>query len=397
LSGLRGWRVVVFMLNNFGGMSGGDKFAFEVFGRFRRLQVWWVGTMAARPGWRAVTLRLRPKGLGFLPYLLVSPFWALLSARRLLSGRTIAFSSGDFVNDVLAGFIAKRIFRCRWVAISHMSLISRSRWLSPWARVNRYSQFLSYALMRSADLVLVVDEVTKEDLKRLGVDEGKIFVTRNGVDRVRRAMEGGIKRYDAVFVVSRWHPQKGVQYIPYIWRRLQSEMGAAPSLAIVGRVPGEVVKEFKAMPFGDRVSFLGFLSEDEKFKTISESKVLIMPSTYEAFPIVMLEALSVGTPVLAFDVGAARMDGVRLVRAGDADAFADALRELLTDQKMYAKLAEAARLSDAYSWDSISSEVERLFLGVAAGRSGPVNSATQRAAEATRMGEHGAIQGGSPA
>jgi len=187
-----------------------------------------------------------------------------------------------------------------------------------------------------------------------------------------------------------------VQYIPYIWRRLQSEMGVAPSLAIVGKVPGEVVKEFKAMRFGDRVSFLGFLSEDEKFKTISESKVLIMPSTYEAFPIVMLEALSVGTPVLAFDVGVARMDGVRLVRAGDVDAFADALRELLTDQKMYAKLAEAARLSDAYSWDSISSEVERLFLGVAAGRAGPVNSATQRAAEATRMGEHGTIQGGRP-
>ena len=197
MNGLRGWRVVVFMLSNFGGMSGGDKFAFEVFGRFRRLQVWWVGTMAARPGWMAVTLRLRPKGLGFLPYLLVSPFWALLSARRFLSGRTIAFSSSDFVNDVLAGFMAKRIFRCRWVAISHMSLISRSRWLSPWARVNRYSQFLSYALMRSADLVLVVDKVTKEDLKRLGVDEGKICVTRNGIDRVRRAIEGGIKRYDA--------------------------------------------------------------------------------------------------------------------------------------------------------------------------------------------------------
>jgi len=366
------------MLNNFGGMSGGDKFAFEVFSRFRYFQVWWVGSMAARPSWKAVGHRLRPKGLGFLPYLLVSPFWALLSARGVFSGQTIVFSSSDFLNDVLAGYMAKRIFNCKWVAISHMSLISRKRWLSPWARVNRYSQFLSFALMRSADLVLAVDKVTKADLERLGVEDGKIFLTRNGVDQVRRAMEKGTKRYDAVFVVSRWHPQKGVQYIPYIWRRLQLEMGVAPSLAIIGKVPGKVVKEFEAMHFGDSVSFLGFLSEDEKFKTISESKVLIMPSTYEAFPIVVLEALSVGTPVLAFDVGLAHMDGVRMVKAGDINAFADVLKELLTDQKAYAELAAAARLSDAYSWDSISSELERLFFGVATERADSVKGVTQR-------------------
>ena len=74
--------------------------------------------------------------------------------------------------------------------------------------------------------------------------------------------------------------------------------------------------------------------------------VATLPSRDDPFPLVVLESMALGTPVVAFDVGAVALqvgDAGVLVPAGEVDAFADAVVHLLTDEDERTRLGEAAR------------------------------------------------------
>ena len=88
--------------------------------------------------------------------------------------------------------------------------------------------------------------------------------------------------------------------------------------------------------------------------------VFALPSLAEAFPYVVLEAMSVGTPVVASDVGGvgeAVRDGRdgRLLAAGDPKALADAINDLLGDRDTRARYGEsaAARVRESFTIDSM--------------------------------------------
>ncbi|NON61663.1 glycosyltransferase, partial [Acidianus sp. RZ1] len=52
----------------------------------------------------------------------------------------------------------------------------------------------------------------------------------------------------------------------------------------------------------ENVEYLGFVSEEEKYKVLSKAKVLIYPSHSDSFSQVILQSLAVGTPVVAYDL-----------------------------------------------------------------------------------------------
>lgn len=100
---------------------------------------------------------------------------------------------------------------------------------------------------------------------------------------------------------------------------------------------------------GGAVRLLGLLEPPAKWRLLESADVLLFPSTYryEAQPLTIIEAMSLGVPVVAYDVGGVRdlvEDGVtgRLVTAGDEDALAGAL-ETLRDPSERTRLGEGAR------------------------------------------------------
>jgi rhamnosyl/mannosyltransferase len=102
---------------------------------------------------------------------------------------------------------------------------------------------------------------------------------------------------------------------------------------------------------GDRVTFLGEVSETQRRLLLHACEVLVLPSLdrCEAFGIVQLEAMVCGRPVVSSDlptgVRFVNQHGVTglLVPPGDADALAEAVNRVLSDEALRTSLGEAAR------------------------------------------------------
>ena len=92
-----------------------------------------------------------------------------------------------------------------------------------------------------------------------------------------------------------------------------------------------------------------------------------MPSHYESFGMVALEAMACGTPVVASQVGGLAFliqDGVTgfVVPGGDYLALSERLTQLLSQPALRARLGEqAAAYAHAYSWENIADRIAELY------------------------------------
>jgi glycosyltransferase involved in cell wall biosynthesis len=100
-------------------------------------------------------------------------------------------------------------------------------------------------------------------------------------------------------------------------------------------------------PAGDRVRLLGALPRERVLELFAAADAAVLSSSWENFPHTLVEALSVGTPVIATRVGGVPEiveDGRNglLVPPNDVEAFADAIRRFFGDDELRARLAAAA-------------------------------------------------------
>ena len=108
--------------------------------------------------------------------------------------------------------------------------------------------------------------------------------------------------------------------------------------------------ELRALELGiaDRVRFLGFLNQSQLPSAYGASDVLVLPSLFEPFGLVVNEAMLCGLPVVVSDRVGAKFDLVRpdengyVFPAGDINALAAILREILTDPLKRERLGVAA-------------------------------------------------------
>lgn len=122
----------------------------------------------------------------------------------------------------------------------------------------------------------------------------------------------------------------------------------------------------------DEVEFLGRLPRNEVLDLLRRSTVFCLPSHWEGSPLSVLEAMAVGTPVVAsavgdvpemLDHGAAGI----VVPARDPGALAGALESVLRDPEKASRLSAAARsrVAEHYSWRTTAGQVAGLYERVA--------------------------------
>lgn len=119
------------------------------------------------------------------------------------------------------------------------------------------------------------------------------------------------------------------------------------------------------------VRFLGSLPRDDVLALFRRADAALLSSAWENFPHTLVEALAVGTPAIATDVGGVREivehgENGLLVAPGDPAALADAIRRFLADEQLRARLtAGAAPSAERFSPERIYGELEAILVRVA--------------------------------
>jgi D-inositol-3-phosphate glycosyltransferase len=124
----------------------------------------------------------------------------------------------------------------------------------------------------------------------------------------------------------------------------------------------------------DIVTFLGAKDQNVLPNYYAAAEMVVMPSHYESFGLVALEAMSMGTPVVASEVGGLAFlvqDGVNglHVPSRDPEALAESIYELLTDEAYRDQLGrQAQEYARQYTWTNIVDRMLRVYEAVAAGQ-----------------------------
>jgi glycosyltransferase involved in cell wall biosynthesis len=254
----------------------------------------------------------------------------------------------------------------RWTA-SDFETFQRER--TAWARAAR--AFRSACLAR-VDRVLVPSRYLARWVAAWGVPESRISVVYNAVEPpaapgrngTRLRLPGSVR----IATAARLFPEKGVEGI------LRALVGIPEAgLAVVGDGPERCRLEELAAELGiaPRVAFYGAVERLRVFEILAASDLFVLNSVYEGLPHALLEAMSVGVPVLATSVGGTPevvRDGEngRLVPPGDPASLEAALRQLVSSPAERRRLAEGAQRTAAlFDPERTVAETERVLLAEA--------------------------------
>jgi D-inositol-3-phosphate glycosyltransferase len=117
----------------------------------------------------------------------------------------------------------------------------------------------------------------------------------------------------------------------------------------------------------DLVAFLGRRSQDTLPYYYSAAEAVVVPSHYESFGMVALEAMACGTPVVASQVGGLAFlvqDGETgfTVPVDDPQALAERLATLINDPKLRKQMGDrASEFAQAYGWEKIATRITKLY------------------------------------
>lgn len=197
-------------------------------------------------------------------------------------------------------------------------------------------------LFRLIDLLVVLEEDTVNKLLDRRIDKRKIFFVVNGVEigQFVDVSENNQQQIKLIFV-GRLMPQKACDSLINACAILQRK-GIDFSLKIVGDGPlkEKLVKMVYNLNLNKHVDFEGYNANPLTYMKMSD--VVVLPSLNEGMSNVLLEAISIGLPIVATDVGSARKQvgpfGEQfLCRSNDPKSLAEKILILAKDSSLRAE------------------------------------------------------------
>ncbi|MBN2022275.1 MAG: glycosyltransferase [Pirellulales bacterium] len=246
-----------------------------------------------------------------------------------------------------------------------------------------------------ASAVIAVSESLAEYARRLGVPEGRIHVVHNGVPGYEGECKGDIPIFaDAKIgtvpakmpgtwtlgTVALFRPRKGTEVLLDALAKLRGEGLPVRLLAVGGFETPEyeraIESQVERLGLRDAIEWIGF-TEDVNVE-LARMDVFVLPSLFgEGLPMVVLEAMAAGVPVVA-----TRVEGIPetirdgrdglVVEPGDADALAQALARVVRGEIDVAPLRQSAlaRHAEHFSARRMAEGVAEVYDRVLTRRSG---------------------------
>jgi glycosyltransferase involved in cell wall biosynthesis len=312
---------------------------------------------------------------GFLP----EPFAFSVRAARAVLRRMGAGARYDLVHDVQSvsyGLLWLRALGLPVVSTIHHPLVidrasslRRDRTFSERKGTLTFYPVRTQArVARRLDAVITSSAASAREIERgFRVRPERIHCIGNGVELPARGVpRPRPARPELLFVGRAGDPNKGLEHL----LAAMSLLGGELSLRVLDDFPGgtplgELVEE---LGLARRVRFDGKLSPADLDAAYRDAAIVVLPSLFEGFGLPALEALAVGTPVVAARAGAlpevlGLAGAGRLVESRDPAALAKGIAETLADweREHAAALAARERLEREFGWNTIAARTELVY------------------------------------
>jgi len=232
--------------------------------------------------------------------------------------------------------------------------------------------FRSYVVRRMDRMIAVSTPLAARVQSLMAMPE-KVVVIPNGVDTSRFvASSAGLPWRYRLLWIGRFSPEKGLEHLI---RAMPDILVQFPetSLTLIGDGPLRPAVEQQVVEMGleKEIHFTGIVPHDDIPSHLADCDVFALPSLSEGLPLVLVEAMSAGKPAVATNVGGipdvvvAEGEGQTgyLVPAGDHQALARAIAQLISDPASAKRMGERARtrVEEHFSWPRIADQTLALY------------------------------------
>jgi D-inositol-3-phosphate glycosyltransferase len=239
-------------------------------------------------------------------------------------------------------------------------------------------------ILESFDRVVATSPQEEEDLRQLVSLIGNTQVIPCGTDidnfqvlskpEARSILNLNGKK-PIVLYVGRFDQRKGIETLVRAMAEIKDSRDAR-LLVVGGSDPNQsdgqerrrIEELADSLGIADRTEFVGMVGHDRLPIYYSAADVCVVPSHYEPFGLVAIEAMACGTPVIASNVGGLRFTVIPeetglLVEPQDVTGFAQAIQRTLTD-RLWAQKARkqaALRVRANFSWSGVAQQLNDLY------------------------------------
>lgn len=238
---------------------------------------------------------------------------------------------------------------------------------------------LIFTAMRIASKVIAIDRETELALKPM-LSKTKLNFLPNAIGMTDYSLDScQMQRTKRVLYLGHVIPTKGISELIDAWVIIDN---SAWELMIAGPCEQSYVKELLAKVDMHRtpVHFVGQKSHDEAMALMMTAEIFVLPSYTEGFPNVILEAMSLGKPIIATNVGAIpdmlqysknESCGV-IIEPKNAQSLVSALRQLISTPDLRFALGKKARekVEKDYEVNKIFNRLFEIWLVSGSGKSG---------------------------
>ncbi len=257
----------------------------------------------------------------------------------------------------LFGLLIREVHPMKMVSTAH-------GWVDKRWRPRLYEQIDFYCLPRY-DRVITVSEDIEAQCRELGVEPDRLCTIHNAIDldewqwpEKQAQARWELELPDDALILgtaSRLNHEKGIDRLLPVLARLCGKLPKLRYLAI-GEGPAErsLKAQAQALGLSDRIIWAGWQKPLHRWYRAMDA--LVMPSRAEGLPNTLLEAMALGVPVAATDVGgiAGLLEGGRsgMILHDDCDRWVDYIENLLTNHNLRKELVRRAaeRLHDRHSF-----------------------------------------------
>ena len=239
------------------------------------------------------------------------------------------------------------------------------------------SFFIKY-IKTKADKIVILNNYMKNELVTEGFSDKKIIRIPNGVE-FNETIKKEYKGRGRILFVGRLSWQKRVDLLIDAFSNLIKKGNFR--LIIFGKGPAEknLIQKAKMLNLEDKIDFMGWASSIDKWKDLGD--IFVLPSIVEGMPNVLLEAMAIGFPIIATDVGANREllelemgkkiekggfligKGGVLVNPKDQEGLTNAIFSLSQDKLLRERLGKSAReiIKNKYRIEKIADEYIKIY------------------------------------